>query len=270
MNAVRITANVGIELHGVDLRSPLDSNDVALLRATIAQYHVVTVRDQFLSGAQHAAFASSLGPILSSPVQLATGSSNAAVSTIEDTAQRPPAGFPWHTDLSWTRHPPALGLLTAVTIPAFGGDTLWASTAAIYDRLTSRDRDLCEHASARHIPDSTLLESVQRHHGAEIAARLWREHPGVEHPLVRRNPITRRRSLFLSPLYTQRITGPTGLDGTLLQRLNGMLDDPHVHMRWRWRQGDVAIWHETSTCHLALTDHHPQHRVMRRCVVGLS
>ena len=270
MNTARITANVGIELNGVDLAAPLDSDDLSLLRATIAQYHVVMVRDQFLSVSQHAQLGASLGPIVSSPVQVAAGAPNAEVSTIVDTARRPPAGFSWHSDLSWTRQPPTLGLLSAVTIPAFGGDTMWASTAAIYDSLTPDERDQCELSSVRHVPDSTLLESVRRHHGAEFAARLQREHPGVDHPLVRRNPITRRRSLFLSPLYTQRITGPAGLDGTLLQRLNGMLDDPHMHMRWRWRQGDVAIWDETATCHRALTDHQPQHRVMRRCVIGLS
>jgi taurine dioxygenase len=45
------------------------------------------------------------------------------------------------------------------------------------------------------------------------------------------------------------------------------IEDPHVQVRWRWRRGDVAIWDETATCHRALTDHFPQSRKMRRCVI---
>jgi alpha-ketoglutarate-dependent taurine dioxygenase len=40
-----------------------------------------------------------------------------------------------------------------------------------------------------------------------------------------------------------------------------------VQVRWRWAAGDVAIWDEVATCHRALTDHFPQRRTMRRCVV---
>jgi taurine dioxygenase len=119
-----------------------------------------------------------------------------------------------------------------------------------------------------HAPDASLLASVERHHGALVAARLRRDHPGVEHPLVRTHPITGRKRLFLSPLYATRIVGPAGADGRLLTELHAMLDDPHVQMRWRWRDGDFVIWDETATCHRALTDHHPQRRVMRRCVTG--
>ena len=89
-----------------------------------------------------------------------------------------------------------------------------------------------------------------------------------EQPLVRTHRETGRRSLFLSPLYVERIVGPAGASGRLLDRLHRMLDEPHVQMRWRWRVGDLLIWDETSTCHRALTDHYPQRRVMRRGVVG--
>jgi taurine dioxygenase len=86
--------------------------------------------------------------------------------------------------------------------------------------------------------------------------------------MVRSNPITGRQALYLSPLYAQRIVGPAASDPQLLQRLHSMLEDPHVQMRWRWRDGDFVIWDEMATCHRALTDHHPQRRVMRRCVTG--
>lgn len=276
----RLTATIGAEIHGLDLAAEPTDTTVGLLRTALAEHHVVVLRDQFLSPAQHAALAMTFGPILPSPVQLATAGAApggatsiptvTAVSTIEDTAERPPAGFPWHTDVSWTRNPPALGFLAAVTIPAFGGDTIWASTAAVFDALTPAQQARCERSTVLHAPDASLLASIERHHGPAVADRIRRDHPGTEHPLVRCHPVTGRRALFLSPLYARSIIGPADLDGPLLSDLHAMLDDPHVQLRWRWREGDVVIWDEASTCHRALTDHFPQRRVMRRCVTGAA
>lgn len=264
----RLTANIGAELHGMALHREVDEATVATLRAAVARHHMVVLRDQFLTAEQHAAVAVRLGPMLASPVQIANGATVVSVSTIEDTAARPPAGFPWHTDVSWTRQPPVLGFLSAVTIPPTGGDTIWASTAALFDSLSPAMQERCERSTVLHEPDATLLASVARHHGADVAARLRREHPGVEHPLVHTHPITGRKALYLSPLYAVRIVGPAGADGRLLQHLHTLLDDPALQVRWQWSEGDFVIWDERSTCHRALTDHFPQRRVMRRCVTG--
>ena len=188
---------------------------------------MVVLRDQHLSADQHAAVARAFGPILPSPVQLATGTASAGpVSTIEDTAARPPAGFPWHTDLSWTARPPAFGFLSAVSIPEFGGDTIWASTAAMFDALPPDAQRAVRavHGAPRPGP---LLAGVRRtapRH--EAADRLRREHPGVEHPLVHDASRTGRRSLFLSPLYATPHRRAAGADGRLLADLHSMLDDP--------------------------------------------
>ncbi len=268
--ARRLTASIGVELRGIDLGAGVDETVVGVLRAALDAHHVVVLRGQHLSAGDHATLARAFGPIQASPVQLAAGRRGPAgpVSTIEDTAARPPAGFPWHTDVSWTSEPPAVGFLSAVVIPEFGGDTIWASTAAIYDALPPEVRTLCERSTVVHAPDESLLASVERHHGPEVADRLRRRHPGIEHPLVHAHPRTGRRSLFLCPLYARRIIGPAGVDDRLLARLHSMLDDPHVQVRLRWEAGDLVIWDETSTCHRALTDHHPRRRVMRRCVTA--
>jgi alpha-ketoglutarate-dependent taurine dioxygenase len=262
----RITAEIGVEVGGLDLRNRLAGADVRLLRDAVAEHHVVAVRDQFLSAAQLEALAGSFGELLRSPLQRLTN--KPAVSTIEDTADRPPAGFDWHTDISWSEELPSLGFLNAVTIPPYGGDTLWASTAALYDRLAADERMRFDLFGAVHAPDESLLAAVARHHGAAVADQLRAAQRPREQPLVRTHRQTGRRSLFLSPLYVQRIVGPAGAGGELLGRLNRMLDDPSVQMRWRWRAGDLVMWDETSTCHRALTDHYPQRRVVRRCVVG--
>jgi taurine dioxygenase len=266
-SASRITAAIGVELGGLDLRRRLTPEVVALLQDAVDRHHVIVVHDQFLDARQLHELAASLVPIMFSPVQRAIGS-NSAISTIQDSPDRPPAGFGWHTVPSWTQHPPTLGFLTAVTIPRYGGDTLWASTAAIYDNLSEADRQRCDTLTTPHGPDSTLLASIEQHHGRLFADTVRAQNPPVEHPLVRTHPTTGRRSLFLSPLYVRPLIGRPWENSGLMQRLHAMLNDPHVQMRWRWSPGDLVIWDETSTCHRALTDHHPQRRAMLRCVTG--
>jgi taurine dioxygenase len=267
LEVLPITDVVGVELVGLDLTAPTAAT-IAALRDAVDVHHVAVVRGQFLTGEQHRRLAECFGPLLAAPVQRLRGEA-AAVSTIEDNAARPPAGFPWHTDLSWTAEPPELGFLSAVTIPATGGDTQWVSTAALYDQLSPAEQRWCGAAAAVHAPDARLLASIERHHGAAVASRLRASYPPVVHPLVRVHPRTGRRSLFVSPLYVRRLIGPSGESApALLHRLEELLDDPRLQLRWRWREGDVVVWDETATVHRALTDHAPRRRVMRRCVTG--
>jgi taurine dioxygenase len=262
-----LTSAIGAVIEGIDLGKRLADWELRDLRAAIHRHRVVFLRGQHLSLEQHRHLGEQFGPLAVSPLHRLLGTSR-TVSTIEDDAGRPPAGFDWHTDLSWTAAPPSLGILCAVEIPPVGGDTLWASLSAVFAALPVDVQEACRDLRAEHAADASLLRSVKRHHGPEVATRLRRANPPVSHPLVRTHPVTGEALLFLSPLYLQRLTGiERGQGDRMLRELNGHLDDPHVQVRWRWEAGDVAIWDEVATCHRALTDHFPQRRTMRRCVV---
>lgn len=268
LRAEPLTAAIGAVLDGIDLAAPLTDAGAEDLRAAIHRHRVVFVRDQHLSADDHRRLGERLGPLEVSPLHRLLGTGR-TVSTIEDDAERPPAGFDWHTDLSWTEAPPAFGILHAVEIPPVGGDTLWASLPAVFAALPAGVQEECRQLGAEHAADDSLLASVERHHGIDVATRLRRRHPPEVHPLVRHHPVTGEELLFLSPLYLRRLVGVDRRRGDqLLRALDAHLDDPHVQVRWRWRAGDVALWDERATCHRALTDHFPQRRVMRRCVVA--
>jgi alpha-ketoglutarate-dependent taurine dioxygenase len=262
-----LTSAIGAVVDGIDLTDRLTDGDLRGLRVAIHRHRVVFLRDQHLSLEEHRRLGERLGPLAVSPLHQLLGTAR-TVSTIMDDAEHPPAGFDWHSDLSWTAAPPSLGILSAVEIPSVGGDTLWASLPAALAALPAAMHTTCRELRADHAADATLLESVERHHGPEVAVRLRRANPPVSHPLVRTHPVTGEALLFLSPLYLQRLIGIERRQGDrMLRALNGLLEDPHVQVRWRWQAGDVAIWDEAATCHRALTDHYPQRRTMRRCVV---
>jgi taurine dioxygenase len=268
LHVQRLTRSIGAVVEGVDLSAPLTGREVAELRRLIAEHQVVFFRGQHLDHEQHGALATQFGELAIHPVSRLTGSGR-AISVIDDTPERPPAGFDWHSDLSWTAEPPDLGVLAAITIPPYGGDTLWASGRAIYERLDATQQRLCRSLRVVHQPDASLLDSVRRHHGDDVVRRLLAEHPPIEQPLVRLHADTGRPALWLSPLYVTRVVGLDEADSRrVLRGLHRQITDPEMQLRWRWMPGDVVIWDETSTCHKALTDHAPQRRTMRRCTTA--
>jgi taurine dioxygenase len=262
-----VTRAIGAVVDGVDLRDQLGDEVVASLRGAVVRHGVVFLRDQHLGRHDLEAFAARFGRLAVSPLHVVLGTGRTA-SIIEDDEGHPPANFGWHTDLSWIQAPPAFGFLEALEVPPFGGDTMWASLAGAFALLSVSQQRECAQLRGAHAPDASLLASVERHHGAEVALALRHAYPRVTHPLVRRHPETGAPLLFLSPLYMTRIVGVDRRRGEqMLFALEGLLDNPLVQVRWRWQSGDVAIWDEAATCHRALGDHFPQRRVMRRCVV---
>ena len=109
LDVERLTGSIGAVLHGLDLSVPLAGPDVEHLRELVAEHQVVFARDQHLDEEQHRTLASQFGALSIHPVGQLTGSGR-AISVIDDTADRPPAGFDWHTDLSWTVEPPDAGV----------------------------------------------------------------------------------------------------------------------------------------------------------------
>ncbi len=83
---------------------------------------------------------------------------------------------------------------------------------------------------------------------AEVKART----PDASHPMVRTHPITARKALFINPRFTVRIEGMDGEQGeTLLLELFEHGERPEYLYRHHWRRGDLVLWDNRCTQHLA-------------------
>lgn len=264
----KLTGKIGAQIDGVDLKRPLDDETFAALHAAVIEHQVVFLRDQHLTDEQHEAVAACFGAPSIYPAERIMGGTN-ALHRIADSVDSPPKADHWHTDISWLPEPPSHAFLSAIRIPAHGGDTLWASLFAIYDALSEPMREMCSKLTAMHAPHPDQLEAFRRsgRFGPDIAEKVAAIFQPVEHPLVRTHPVSGRQALYLSGFMT-RINGVTRSESdTLIRHLNAMMDDANFQVRWTWREGDFVIWDEASTNHRALSDHYPQEREMRRCTI---
>lgn len=253
---------LGAVIDGVTLGPDIDEGTVSAIRSALLTHKVVWFRRQMLDAASLAAVARSFGtPTPAHPVEPSLPGHPEILPL--DSAEGARADV-WHSDLTFQDRPPLGALLHAVEVPAVGGDTIWADMTGAYDCLSAPMRAFLDTLSAVHSPTRAGSYFAGRDttggRAAEEAASLV-----GRHPVVRVHPETGRRSLFVNPLFTDRIEGLRRRESdALLQLLYEVATAPDRLVRWRWEPGDVAFWDNRCTMHYALLDFGDSRRQMLR------
>jgi taurine dioxygenase len=262
-----LTAAIGAEVGGVDLRAELPDADRDLIREALWRYLVLFFRGQDLTEDEQLAFAGRFGPPVSAGVD-PSATEPLLFVTLEDTAADPPKADRWHTDVPFVAEPPDIAVLSMRAAPAVGGDTLWATLYGAYDRLSPTMQELAGRLELD-LDLGTSRELVRQMYDEDHFRRVVEPAAVARHPLVRVHPETGRRALYLCGEFMRGIAGMRGDESdALLGYLRSLLDDPNLQCRWRWEDHDMAMWDERCTNHRAVSDHYPQYRKVRRCLVG--
>lgn len=263
----RLGGRIGAVIEGVRLGGDLPPETVTALRAAVLRHKVVFFRGQeHLTEERHEAFGRLLGtPVAHPTVPSADG--RYAFPVDNDHGGR---ANQWHTDVSFVPAYPAFSILRAVTVPPYGGNTLWANTATAYAELAEPLRALADGLRAVHSNEYDYAAAHPRADSDQLAR--FREvfvstRFRTEHPVVRIHPETGERTLLLGN-FVQRIAGVAPKDSRLLFDLfQGHVERPENTVRWRWRAGDVAIWDNRATQHYGVDDSDDHQRVLRRVTI---
>jgi alpha-ketoglutarate-dependent taurine dioxygenase len=252
----KLTPHIGAEIDGVDLARPLGNRQFQEVHDALMEHLVVFFRDQRLTHDEHKAFGRLFGELHIHPSSTHSPDGHPEILTIHaDENSKHVAGEEWHSDVSCDVEPPMGSILYLTEVPPEGGDTLFASMYAAYDRLSPAIRRLVEGLTAIH--DG---EPVYRGRFGHPDAR-GKEFPRAAHPVVRTHPVTGRKALFVNPNFTTRIAGLSRLESdALLQLLYRHCETPEFHCRFRWQPGSVAFWDNRSAQHHAMWDYFPQRR----------
>ena len=81
--------------------------------------------------------------------------------------------------------------------------------------------------------------------------------PGVaaEHPVIRHHPVSGRPCLFVNETFVRGIVNLPPIESeAILAMLLKHLARPDFAYRHRWEKGDVVIWDNRSTQHIAMAD----------------
>ncbi|MEX3961233.1 TauD/TfdA dioxygenase family protein [Paraburkholderia sp. EG286B] len=263
----QVAGRIGARIDGVRLHADLDSATFDAINAALLRYKVLFFRgQQHLDDTAQEAFARRFGETVAHP----TVPSVEGGSLLELDSLHGARANSWHTDVTFVDAYPKVSILRAVVIPPFGGDTVWANTAAAYAQLPEPLRALADTLWALHTnaydyaSTHTNADSAQLKRYREVFTSKLYE---TEHPVVRVHPETGERTLVLGH-FVQRLKGLSSSDSAhLLQVFHEHVTRLENTVRWNWQEGDVAIWDNRATQHYAINDYGDARRVVRRATV---
>src|ERR1700730_10494624 len=147
----KLTPYIGAEIGGVDLSCPLGNQQFQEVHDALMDNLVVFFRDQNLTHDQHKAFGRRFGELAIHPASPHAPEGHTEILTIHaDENSKHVAGEEWHSDVSRDAEPPMGSILYLTEVPPEGGDTLFASMYAAYDKLSEPIKRLVEGLTAIH------------------------------------------------------------------------------------------------------------------------
>lgn len=281
MQVERLTGVLGAALTGVDLAAelagPALDEIVGELGALLDEHLVVVLPDQRLSPDEQVALSHRFGPPAETPF-IGTMPEHPEVIRVVKEADEGAAfnfGGAWHSDFSFLARPPSYTLLHAVDVPPTGGDTVFTSMVAALDQLPGDLRPIVDAPGALgvHTARDAYSPRLQALHDGLGSMDIRTDESADEvraHPLRCTHPTSGRPVLFFNQAYVRDLAG-VDLDGTtagaVLHRLHDHATDHRFTVRHRWRAGDLVIWDNRATQHLALNDYAGHRRELHRTTV---
>ena len=263
-----VAGRIGAEVAGVTLSRDLPDATFDAIRQALLQHKVLFFRGQHhLDDAAQQSFGRLFGALVEHPTQ----PSRDGTTIQELDATRGGRADRWHTDVTFVAAYPAITILRAVVVPARGGDTVWANTAAAYADLPPELKALADQLWATH---SNLYDyAAERPRASEADQRAYKQVFAstvyeTDHPAVHVHPETGERSLILGGFIRRFVGQSREASDALFRLLQSHATQLEYTARWRWAAGDVAIWDNRATQHIAINDYGDQPRVVRRVTVA--
>jgi taurine dioxygenase len=244
-----VSGALGVEIRGLDLEHVTDSEFEAL-HAALIEHHVVFFPDQQLSPDGHVALAARFGEIEIHPFLPKLDDDHQEIVVLDgDQGARADV---WHTDVTFSEHPPIASILRMVVCPTRGGDTIFTNQHVVYEALSAPKRELLDGLTAVH-----------------TAAVYGHPEQTAEHPAVRTHPVTGRRSLYVNRQFTSHLPQLRRAESNaLLAHLYSFSEQPQFQCRYRWAPGSVGIWDNRCTQHYAVNDYDEPRLIQRVTVLG--
>jgi len=282
LKATPIHPGIGMEVQGVDLAQELAADVRARIGQLLNDHSLLLFRDQRLTPAQLARFSRGYGELRIHDLakyRVPDAPEVTILSNILDENGEQTGfvdvGHVWHTDASFLDQPHMYSFLHAIEIPHQDGrplgSTWFVSSARAYDTLPEAMKQRIAGLKAVHSFDSRFAR-----HKATTGKEASRDSfkgraplPPVMHPVVRQHPVTGRKSLYINQLATVGIVGmPDDEAEALIAELCRHCTQEDQIYRHTWRVGDVLIWDNCTSQHIAIGDYAlPQRRMLYKATV---
>jgi taurine dioxygenase len=269
-----LSGALGAEIGGVDLRGPLDDGTFGAIHRAFIDFGVLCFRGQQLTPQQQVAFARRFGPLDVHPIVTGTEDIPELVRVLKPAGESASFGVGWHSDNSFFEQPSLGSVVYGVTIPPYGGDTLFASMGKAYAALSDPMQRFLDGLRAVHSASRAYDPKVTGEHKYRGAAPITYRYDErainaeVLHPVIRTHPESGRKSVYVNQMFTQHIVGLSSSESrALLEFLYAHCVRPEFTCRVRWQPGTLTMWDNRSVQHYAVDDYQEFERLMYRVTI---
>jgi alpha-ketoglutarate-dependent taurine dioxygenase len=257
ISITNLDAPLGAQVRGLDLAKPLTPNEVDAIEEAWRTRLVIVAHGQTLSDLQLLAFSKYFGeldPPGPNPYGEPFNKEFPDINVISNVVE---SGKPignlgdgeavWHADMTYVDVPPKAAILHSLEVPPGGGNTYFADMFAAYETLPVERKRAAEGKIAVH--DASRNSAGMLRKGYKEVTDV-RETVGARHPLVRTDPKTGRKALFLGRRPKSYVVGLSVAESeALLDALWAHATQPRFAMCHEWQVGDVLMWNNLSVLH---------------------
>jgi alpha-ketoglutarate-dependent taurine dioxygenase len=254
-----LDAPLGAEIAEIDLSQPLTRAEIDAIEAAWRERLVVVCHGQTLSDPQLIAFSRNFGeldPPGPNPYGQPFNKEHPELNVISNVVENgKPIGnlgdgeAVWHADMTYVDMPPKAAILHALEVPPpeAGGNTYFANMFAAYEGLPADLKKAVDGKIAVH--DASRNSAGMLRKGYKEVTDV-RETVGAHHPMVRTDPKTGRKALFLGRRPNAYVLGLSVSESeALLDALWAHATQPHLAMCHKWKVGDLLMWNNLSVLH---------------------
>lgn len=271
MQILPLSLHTGASVEGVDLAQPVDMEMQKELNQAFVENAVLVIRAQTLKAEQFLKAIEIFGTVYPQQNKRFALPECPQIHYISnqdhfDDGKRYIPGEGYHTDHSNDAVPPKATVLLAVELPDKGGDTQFVNMRKAYNALPSDMKNRLASLEAVHVYQSKHSERKLLSLSPEDQKKVP---PAIVRSLVRRHPVTGRKSLYLNPMRIESIVGmPDSEALPLLDELMAHAVQEKFQYRHRWQQGDLVMWDNRCLLHKANGDYdHSQRRYLYRVMI---
>ncbi|MEM7425588.1 MAG: TauD/TfdA family dioxygenase [Pseudomonadota bacterium] len=269
------------EVSGIDLTQGISDSAFAVLHEAADTYAVIIARGQHLENEALVAFASRFGPLETPLARDQYGGVHEKITmlaNVDDAGQiiQPEArhaifmkgNLLWHSDSSFKPVPCKYSILSALEVPAAGGQTEFADLRACYDDWEGPfgdiEKDELEDLACEH----SIIYSRSLISGDIFTDEEKRAFNPPHQPLVRTHPATGRKVYYVGSHCSHVVGWPVEKGRALVRELSGFAVRPQHIYSHEWQPGDLVIWDNRQVLHRGRTYDPAQRRVMHRATVA--
>ena len=274
LSITNLDAPLGAEVAGIDLSKPIGRDQVGAIESAWRERLVLVFHSQSLTDPQLKDFSKNFGdldPPGPNPFGEPFNKDHPEINVISNVVENgKPIGnlgdgeAVWHADMTYVDVPPKAAMLHSLEVPPpeAGGNTYFANMFAAYESLPADLKKAVEGKTLVH--DASRNSAGMLRKGYKEVTDV-RQTVGAHHPLVRTDPKTGRKALFLGRRPNAYVLGLDVAESeALLDAIWAHATQPRFAMCHEWKVGDLLMWNNLSVLHRRDPFNPTTRRVMHR------